>query len=309
MDISGLARRARLQGGAFTTADARGAEVGRGKLSSWVRSGLVRRLYRGVYASTMQPETWELRVAGAVLAAGRGAVVSHGSAAVLHGMFWLDPGDRRIELTVPHARRVEIPGVLVHRSVHLDEVDITRIGVLRVTSQARTLRDLAGSRPTWKLERAVDEAVADGAPVELIRTRLDECGPVPGRRRLRRILDRLDPSMAATRSEVERLALRWARTSEIPGLVAGHEVRDSAGDLRVFDLAIPHLRIGIEVDTVRHHGSTLARRRDGLRQNSIVLADWLILRFDLEDLQSDPDRITAEIEAAVSLQRAKGLGV
>lgn len=171
-----------------------------------------------------------------------------------------------------------------------------------VTTRARTLRDLAARHRREVLERAVDENVSGGVSVAEIRDRLEAGGPVAGRAKLRRVLDEQDPDMAGTRSEVERMSLRFARRAGIDGLVTDHEVVDRYGRRRFLDLAIPRYEVGAEIDTDRHHGTTLGRQRDGRRQNALVLDDWLILRFDLQDLRNDPDRIADELRAALDIR-------
>lgn len=290
----------RRQHGAFTTRQAEEHGVGSKGLTRLVRRGAIRRLRFGVYASALQPDSRELEVMSAVLAGGAGAVASHGTAAKLHGMYW--GASEAIEITVPHRRRVSIRGVIVHRSVHLEDENLTVIDGIPATTRARTLRDLAASHHEIVLERAVDENVADGVPVREIHERLEAGGPVAGRPKLRRIIDRHDPQMRGTRSEVERMALRVARRSGIPGIVTNHRVADRHGRERFLDLAVPRCRVGAEVDTERHHGTTLGRHRDGRRQNALVLDDWLILRFDLRDLRDDPDRVVDDLLAAVALR-------
>lgn len=296
-DLSALAR---TQHGAFTTRQARSRGVDKDHLHRLTAGGVIRRVRFGVYASSMQPDSWQLQVVSAVLAGGDGAIASHGTAARLHGMYW--GAGRVIEITVPHHRRVRIRHVTVHRSVHLDEEDLTEIDGIPVTTRARTLRDLTIVQREQVLERAVDENVAEGVPVLKIRERLEACGPIRGRPKLRRVLDRHDPQAAGTRSEVERMCLRIARGSGVPGIVTNHDVVDRNGRRRVFDLAVPHCKVGVEVDTDRHHGTTLGRHRDGRRQNALVLDDWLVLRFDLDDLTNEPETIREEIRAAVTLR-------
>ena len=83
-----------------------------------LRHGRWQQLQRGTYAAfngtpTRQAEFW-----AALLRAGPGAVLSHQSAAELHGL--LDGRSSAIHVTVAHdsnpARRGRIPGVTVHRS-------------------------------------------------------------------------------------------------------------------------------------------------------------------------------------------------
>jgi hypothetical protein len=86
-----------------------------------MRSGRWRAVHRGVYSAFTGPLSREAALWAAVLRAGRGAVLSHQTAAELHGMTALPgmTGDRSavIHLTVPLSRHpVPVQGAVVHRS-------------------------------------------------------------------------------------------------------------------------------------------------------------------------------------------------
>ena len=77
------------------------------------------RLYRGVYAvfSGVPPrETW---LWAAILSAGEGAVISHQTAAELHGL--LDPPADAIYVTVPSTRRVATRGLIIRTSGRVEQ--------------------------------------------------------------------------------------------------------------------------------------------------------------------------------------------
>lgn len=89
------------------------------KAVSWrLRSGAWQRLHRGAYAAFSGDPSREARLWAAVFRAGPGAVLSHETAAELHGL--TDKPSTRIHVTVPAARRPgqrgKIQGVVVHRS-------------------------------------------------------------------------------------------------------------------------------------------------------------------------------------------------
>ena len=88
----------------------------------------------------------------AVLACGRGAVLSHRSAAQLYGLIrYTGP----IEITARTRRRR--PGLIVHES-SLAEHEVTEHWGIPTTSPARTLTDLAKTLSPASLTRAVNEA-------------------------------------------------------------------------------------------------------------------------------------------------------
>ena len=82
-------------------------------------------------------------------------VISHDSAAAVHGLGDLDP--RQVHLTLPTERRTRLPGV----SLHADELptgDVEDRETFRVTTPTRTLLDLAGAEVT---QEQFTEALAD----------------------------------------------------------------------------------------------------------------------------------------------------
>lgn len=140
------------QWGLVTAPQAVAAGVSPMQLSRLSSSGAVIRLAHGVYAlrSAMGEANLDLAAAWLGLDPARlaherladvasGAVVSHASAAVLHGLG--DVAADRHEFTVPARKQSRRSDVRLHRAV-LDRGDITRSGGLPVTTSARTIADL-----------------------------------------------------------------------------------------------------------------------------------------------------------------------
>jgi len=92
--------------------------VSRKTVAAKAGSGAWQRLQRGTYATFSGVPPREARLWAAVLRAGPGAVLSHETAAEVHGL--VDKPSGRIHITVPAHRRPdrfgEIPGVVIHRS-------------------------------------------------------------------------------------------------------------------------------------------------------------------------------------------------
>jgi hypothetical protein len=83
-----------------------------------LRTGQWRRMHHGVYATFTGQASREAELWAAVRRAGPGAMLSHETAAEVHGL--TEKASTRIHITVPHSRRpaqaTPIPGVLIHRS-------------------------------------------------------------------------------------------------------------------------------------------------------------------------------------------------
>jgi predicted transcriptional regulator of viral defense system len=99
----------------------------------------------------------EGRWKAAVLACGEGAALSHTSAAALWGM--LDPTAGPVHVTVPsQAGRRRRDGIRIHRCTTLLAGHTTVRARIRVTTPARTLADLRGTRPASEYRKALREA-------------------------------------------------------------------------------------------------------------------------------------------------------
>ena len=175
----------------------------------------VRRLHRhhpGVYSVG----TYELdrpgRWLAAVLACGRGAVLSHRSAAALWRLRSERPGP--VHVTVPGSRSSKRTGIVVHATRSLPGAETRRVNRVPVTSVERTLIDLAGDP---EIDRLVEQAYA----LKLIgRTRIKEAlaraNGKRGTRQLRLLFARLSEDLPLTRSELERRFLRLVERAGLP---------------------------------------------------------------------------------------------
>lgn len=149
---------ARRRGGVFTVADARRAGYRTDQIRTAVVSGAWHRLRRGVYVPA---ETWSAAAADpgarhllAVLATltvlGEGPVVSHSSAARLHGLVLPRAAGDAVRLTHDDQWRVG-KGYRVS-AAELPQDDVVHLGTVSATAVARTLVDCARE---WPLEDAV----------------------------------------------------------------------------------------------------------------------------------------------------------
>ncbi len=116
-----------------------------------IERGRWQQLFRGVYAVFTGPATRETWLWAAVLCAGRGAVLSHQTAAELHGL--MDSRTETIYITVPSNRRITTPGIVIRMSARIEmatqpgrEPPRTTVEetVLDLTQLARTIDDACG---------------------------------------------------------------------------------------------------------------------------------------------------------------------
>ena len=132
------------------------AGVSRSSIDRAVCAGRLHRVHRGVYAA-VPPEllTEEGHLVAALLAAGDGALLSHGTAA---WRWRIIPAPASvIEIAVPR-NHMETEGLTVFVSRNLRADDVTRNGRFPTTTVARTLLDLATRYEHRALLRALAEA-------------------------------------------------------------------------------------------------------------------------------------------------------
>lgn len=112
-----LAAIARNQKGVVSRRQALSAGLTRGVIDAKVRSGWWEHVHEGVYKTFTGQLTRDGRLWAAVLHAGPGAYLSHGTAAELNRLMADAPSF--IDVTIPASRAVRAPkGVIIHRSTH-----------------------------------------------------------------------------------------------------------------------------------------------------------------------------------------------
>jgi very-short-patch-repair endonuclease len=225
----------------------------------------------------------------AVLACGRDAILSHMSAAALHGV--LSSTGSAVDVTVERCSGRARSGIRVHRSTCHSEADRAVVGGIPCTSVGRTLLDLAAVVPLPVLEKACDQA-------EVLRlldwSALDEllirAGGRWGVRNLRAAL-RLKAEDEIPRSELERRFLTVCRRAGLPS-PAVNEWLTVAGEEMQVDFVWRDARLVVETDGFRTHRTRQAFQRDRRRDRLLGLAGWRVVRFTWEDVTGDPEDVT-----------------
>lgn len=157
-----IADRATLQGGIVSLDQLRDEGVSR-QASKRAKAASLHRVHRGVYAVGHRLASRITHLRAALLACGKGAVISHGTAAALHG-FW-DHWPHLIDVTVPVEAGRKIDKIRCRRCRYPEPEEIEVRHGLAVTTPARTLVDLAGIADLAALRKTVGRAA--------IRKRLD----------------------------------------------------------------------------------------------------------------------------------------
>lgn len=245
----------------------------------------------GVYAVGRPALTREGEWMAAVLACGRGAVLSHESAAALWGVQTDHPG-QVIEVSVPEDRRPRQQGVRVHRRASLQASGVAIRKSIPLTSLTCTLIDLAPRFPPDRLEAAINEAdKLDLIDPATLRERLSEVKTRPGLANLRQVLDAR--TFTLTDTELERRFLPIARETGLPP----PRTQQWVNGFRV-DFYWPDLGLVVETDGLRYHRTSAQQARDRLRDQAHTAAGLTPLRFTRAQVRFNPAyvrRILAEV--------------
>jgi hypothetical protein len=233
-----------------------------------LQSGRWQRVHEGVYATFTGPVSRDARLWAALRSAGAGAMLSHETAAEVHGL--VDkPASKAIHIIVPPSRRPvrrgSVRGVVIHRSGQSrPQLPITwKIPRTRIED---TVLDLIDAAPTFQvaygwIARAVTR---DLATVSMLRNALE------ARRRAR-----YRAELAAAFGESDDginsgLELRYVRDVErAHGLPAAERQarREFAGRVHYRDNWYAGYRVCVEVDGPAYHRDEQVwtdKRRDNL---------------------------------------------
>ena len=123
----------------------------------------------------------------------------------------------------------------------------------------------------------------------------------PGIRRLRALLQEYRQTDEVPDSALESLALELAKAvGKTPQL--HYNVLDGAHHVAEVDLAWPKLRLGIECDGWRHHGTRAAFVRDRARDRALFSLGWSVLRYSWEDVVHNADEVIEELVRSYELR-------
>ena len=271
-----------------------GEQVARKQMAA----GRFHRIHQGVYAVGHPLLGVKGRLLAAVLACGPGAVLSHRSAASLHGL--LDYGRDRIDVIAPNRRGRAPTGIAAHRDGTLTATDRIAIEGIPCTSLARTLLDLAATESPRTLRHAVTQAEVErcfdlAALEELLRRSRGRRGVA----RLRVAIAHHDPREQDARRELEKRLLALFRRGELPPPeVNGHLVVDGISIMP--DFIWRDARLIVEADSRRVHGTVTAFEKDRLRDQRLAVAGWTVIRCTWAQVRDEPERFTRTIRSLLS---------
>lgn len=288
---------AATQQGRFTRAQVRAC----GGDGSWIitsrlRSGRWRRLTSRVLCLPGAPVDWMGDIWTARLHVGEDTVVSHRSAARMHGF----PGVPRCTpcLIVPAGSNRRYPAARLYQRGDLAPGQLVRMSGLVVTSAARTLVDLAPGASRGRLEACLDHATAERliTPEELADVvRLCGRSGKPSLRRLEQLLEEYLPGVGCSQGTLERALGNVIRLAGLPPGVAQFKHPGATEREEFCDRAWMQPRLIVECDGRKWHDRITAARIDKRRDASAAAEGWQTIRYGYEELVRNPDDVAREL--------------
>jgi len=283
-------RLARRQHGAVARWQLLKAGVSARQVVSRLKVGRLTQLHRGVYlvGAVPGPHTHE---AAALLACGRGAALSHRSAAALWNLSPY-PATAPVWITTAPERHTARPQIKAVRA-RLDPKDLRRQHGMPLTSPPRTLLDLASLLPESDLEHLVAEANYRKLASEAeLRHQVERKPGARGAGILRNVLD-LPGGPRRTRSPAERDLLRLLRRNGFTGFETNAWIHGYEMDFLWRDLGF-----AVEVDGWDGHSGRTAFERDRLKMAHLQAAGLQVMPITGRQIRRDPDGVVNRLVAA-----------
>jgi hypothetical protein len=278
-----------------------------GATPAWVKQqiqcGHLIRLAPRTYRFNGVGRNWKMRASAALLSARAPALISHRSAAWLHGIDEYMPGI--IDITVSRHRRPRSrPGVQFHESRLFDvaaETAEVRDG-LAVTGVARTVLDSCSVVPGFP-ERL--DLLDEARRLKLVDwDELWECLIVHtgrGRRGLKRYRDVLltrDGTVPAGTKFARRVGF-LLESAGLPPPLYEHPVEHPEG-MYFLDLAYLRPRqVAVECIGKIGHEFERAFEADPVRRNRLQLLGWVVIEVTWRRFVKDPESAIAEVRQAL----------
>ncbi len=193
-------------------------------------------------------------------------------------------------------RNAEQPrGVRIHRTKFLARQDIRRRNGVPVTSPARTVLDLALTMDELELEAVLSVALGRNlvrkSQLEDVMARNPRA---KGIARLRSLLNQPEP-LLDTRSKYERKLLKLLGQAELPLPITNTWV---AGEF--VDGVWPDLKLVLEFDGWKYHGSRDKFETDRLRDQQLTAARHHVIRITARQIDQRPYALIARLAGTIT---------
>lgn len=252
------------------------------QLQRAVDRGVLTRPLHGFYGSgrdLTDTEKHLVRARGILRRQGRDVVLSHASAALLHGLPVEVADPELVQLTAPPPARGRIRSGYHLHVARLDADEVTELDGIRATSLERTAADLARSVPyAWGVI-GMDAALRRGVRRDDLHAIADRCGRFAGVGTLRRVIDFADGRSESPLESISRVTMARAG---IPAPELQLQVVGESGWVAISDFGWPDRGVVGEADGVGKYAPALAEGQTPqqavqatlVRDEQIRLAGW-----------------------------------
>jgi hypothetical protein len=282
-----------LPDGPFTTAEAQRLGVSRKRLAEAESDGLLRRVFRGVYAPADLPDSLDLRATCAALVVARGSVVRDRTAAWIHGVDVLTYAEHEIlpavEACVPRFKAPSARLGVDGGTRDLAPEDVMTIRGVLVTTPLRTALDLGCHLRRRDALAALDQFMGlHGLTHEEMRRAAVRFFRRRGVVQLRQLIPLADPRAESPRESWTRLEILDAG---LPTPVLQYWIEIDGVPTYRLDHAYPRHRVAVEYDGEDFHDRTEEQRRyDRERRRWLEEHGWTVIvvrKGDFGDGSSD----------------------
>lgn len=271
----------------------------RGRDSPYTRNQLrgpaFRRLYQDIYVDSSIPPDYRAWCRAAALLLPPGGAIGLLSAAHLWGVRGLDPG-ADVRVLVPPSTSLRPQTHLVVRRAQLSADDITPLFGVPVTTPVRTAFDLARFLPRVDAVVTLDAMLRQSkvSPAALL-AYIESHAWWPGVASARQAFSLADGRAESPMETRMRLVLV---DSDLPMPAAQFKIFNGRRFVARVDFAYEEEKLALEYDG-DYHRERMAFRFDMERQRELSRLGWRMLRFNADDVLRFPDRMVAEIRAAL----------
>jgi hypothetical protein len=270
-------------GSPFTLAEARDSGLSEKVLRRFVRAGLARSLFRGMYVDNQVPDSIPLRAAAVAKVVPADAVICRRTAAWLYGIDTLTMQELaelpEVDTVRPTSiRALKLSAVQGHSQTLLPG-DVVDWHGLQVTSSAATAVHLGRHLARPFAMSALDAMVRAGVVgVPEVREAVRRYPRHPGIAQARELAEYIDPAAESPGESWLRLRMIDARfprpTLQIE---VGHAFRRYRIDLGFPDRRRDRQQLGLEYDSDRWHGTTAKQAADEDRVRDLDRLGWRII--------------------------------
>ncbi|MET0603336.1 MAG: DUF559 domain-containing protein [Baekduia sp.] len=289
-----IARLASAQEGIVRHRDLRGIGLTQQQIRRRREMGRLIDLHPLVYAVGHDRLSVTARRLAGVWTYGPRAVLSHRTAAAAWGL--RASGGGRIEVTVATtAGVVERAGTRLQRTGR--PVESTHIGLLPITTPARTILDLAGVLAPHHVEAALKQAdLLELFDLGALRAVIATHRRHPGRKALAALLDEAARrGLTLTLSELE---------IHFRALCDAHGLPHPAVNARPLGFRVDFLwadaRLVVETDGWGSHRTRAAFEEDRARDQALAVAGYRTVRFTHRQIVDDPAGVAATLSALLA---------